>query len=95
MLYCMRDELLNEIIPIIEEIIDAEEKRRAKEIIKQIIEQIKKLDNGHSLMTWYLSNKSLRKEVEIIMRSEDEFASEFGSKVQWLLTKGAYFYTDD
>lgn len=94
MLTYLREELIERIIPIVEKMPDVE-KNKAEKLIVMVEEKISASNTAYEIPAWYASNRAVRDSVSYFKENENGRLSLFGDTMEWLLTKAAYFYTDD
>lgn len=94
MLSYLREELMERIVPIAEKMPDVE-KNKAEKLILIVEEQISISENSYEIPSWYANNRAIRDSVSYFKENENGRLSLFGETMEWLLTKAAYFYTDD
>lgn len=94
MLTYLREELIERIIPIVEKMPDVE-KNKAEKLIVMVEEKISASNTAYEIPAWYASNRAVRDSICYFKENENGRLSLFGDTMEWLLTKAAYFYTDD
>lgn len=94
MLNYLREELIERIVPIMEKLPDVE-KNRAEQLILIVETKISASNNAYEIPAWYANNHAVRDSVSYFKENENGRLSLFGDTMEWLLTKAAYFYTDD
>ena len=91
----LKEELLNDIVPVIEKFTDESDKTKAEALVKKIDDVLVNSGSGYELERMYFYDKPFKKEVEYFSESDSPYLSLFGTKVVWLLTKGPHFYNED
>lgn len=94
MLSYLREELIERIVPIMEKLPDVE-KNRAEQLIVVVEKKISASNTAYEIPAWYASNRAVRDSISYFKENENGRLSLFGDTMEWLLTKAAYFYTDD
>lgn len=94
MLSCLREELIERIVPVMEKLPDAE-KDKAEQLVLTVEKKISDSISAYEIPSWYASNRTVRDTVRYFKENENGRLSLFGDIMEWLLTKAAYFYTDD
>lgn len=91
----LKEELLNDIVPVITKFTDESDKAKAEALVKKIDEVLVNSGSGYELERMYFYDKSFKKEVEYFSESDSPYLALFGIKVVWLVTKAPHFYNDD